>query len=137
MEKLPEGIDSTFRYILIAAKRAEQLIGGARARLTSRHAKPATIALEELGIGKVPWQPLTAEEYDLMRERDLREQTSEEEVVLAVPVPRPIVPLLAEAETGTEEETEEFADDIEDPEFEDDLGDLEAPPPELLEDTEG
>ena len=135
MEKLPKGIDSTFRYILIAAKRAEQLVGGARSRVGTRNAKPATIALEELGDGKVPWRPLTAEEYDLLREQSLHEVSAEEEVAIVVPVPHPVLPLIEEPEA--ESEQEEFADDLEEPEFEEDLGDLEAPEPELLEDTEG
>ena len=32
MEGLPEGIDSKFRYVLLVAKRAEQLVQGSHAK---------------------------------------------------------------------------------------------------------
>ncbi len=37
--ELPQGIDSKFRYILVAAKRAHQLHGGAKARVQSESQK--------------------------------------------------------------------------------------------------
>ena len=59
MEGLPEGIDSKFRYVLLVAKRAEQLIQGAQARVKSRHAKPTRVAMEEVEKDQIKWQ-LTA-----------------------------------------------------------------------------
>ena len=59
MEGLPEGIDSKFRYVLLVAKRAEQLIQGSQAKLKSRHAKPTRVAMEEVEKDLVKWQ-LTA-----------------------------------------------------------------------------
>ena len=56
MEGLPEGIDSKFRYVLLVAKRAEQLIQGAQARVKSRHAKPTRIAMEEVEKDQIKWQ---------------------------------------------------------------------------------
>ncbi|HVT42771.1 MAG TPA: DNA-directed RNA polymerase subunit omega [Thermoanaerobaculia bacterium] len=56
MERLPEGIDSRFRYVLLVAKRAEQLIQGAPAKIRSRHAKPTRVAMEEVGRGQIKWQ---------------------------------------------------------------------------------
>jgi len=71
MSDLPEGIDSTFRYILIAAKRAEQLIHGARARVATRHVKPTTVALAELAAADVPWQrPIGVAKDHLPLKRD-------------------------------------------------------------------
>ena len=56
MERLPEGIDSRFRYVLLVAKRAEQLIQGAPAKLRSRHAKPTRVAMDEIAHDQVRWQ---------------------------------------------------------------------------------
>lgn len=135
MQKLPDGVESTFRYILIASKRAEQLISGARPRLSSRHVKPTTIALAELNNGYVPWEPLTAEEYEQRREQELVAAEAEEQAEVVLPtlppeLPPAEVPVVEEPEAEAEEETDEFGDDIDDADFEEDLEDVE-------EDSEG
>ena len=56
MERLPEGIDSRFRYVLLVSKRAEQLIQGAAPKKRSRHAKPTRVAMEEIADKLVKWQ---------------------------------------------------------------------------------
>ena len=56
MEGLPEGIDSKFRYVLLVAKRAEQLIQGSQAKIKSKHAKPTRVAMEEVEKDLVKWQ---------------------------------------------------------------------------------
>ena len=56
MEKLPEGIDSKFRYVLLVAKRAEQLIQGSMPKGRSRHAKPTRVAMEEIEKNQIKWQ---------------------------------------------------------------------------------
>ena len=56
MEGLPEGIDSRFRYVLLVAKRAEQLIQGSVPKMRSRHAKPTRVAMEEIERNQVKWQ---------------------------------------------------------------------------------
>lgn len=53
--ELPQGIDSKFRYILVAAKRAHQLIGGAKARVQSESKKVIVIAQREVCSGLVPF----------------------------------------------------------------------------------
>jgi len=53
--ELPHGIDSKFRYILVAAKRAHQLHGGAKARVQSESRKVIVIAQRELCSGLVPF----------------------------------------------------------------------------------
>ena len=55
MEQIPQRIDSTFRYVLIAAKRAEQLVRGARPKLDGPSGKPARIALREVVENMVDW----------------------------------------------------------------------------------
>jgi DNA-directed RNA polymerase subunit omega len=53
--KLMEGFDSNYRYILVAARRARQLQGGARPRVETKSRKPCRIAMDELQAGKVEW----------------------------------------------------------------------------------
>ncbi|MFB3777168.1 MAG: DNA-directed RNA polymerase subunit omega [Bryobacteraceae bacterium] len=52
---------STYRWIIIAAKRARQLQGGARPFLPTTSKKPTVIAMEEVRRGLVKWEdPATA-----------------------------------------------------------------------------
>jgi DNA-directed RNA polymerase subunit omega len=53
--ELPLGIDSKFRFILVAAKRAHQLHAGARARVQSESNKVIVIAQREVCAGLVPF----------------------------------------------------------------------------------
>jgi len=55
MESIPQRVDSTFRYILVAAKRAEQLMRGARAKVEIPHAKPARLAMREVTEELIDW----------------------------------------------------------------------------------
>ena len=48
MEQIPERIDSTFRYVLIAAQRAEQLLRGARPKIEGGPTKPTRVAMREV-----------------------------------------------------------------------------------------
>lgn len=118
MFQLPEAVESTFRFILIAAKRAEQLIGGARARLAPRGVKPTSIALEELMAGAVPWHAVSAEEYELLKQQATLEREREEQAPL-FPTPLPVVAVAVEPEVETEDE--EFEEDLDALDFEDDL----------------
>lgn len=61
MQDLPENIDSRFRYVLIVARRAEQLIQGAVPKARTRHAKATRVAMDEVNNDLVKWQ-LTAPE---------------------------------------------------------------------------
>ena len=124
-----EGFDSTFRYILIAARRAGQLIDGARPRVETRNVKPTTIALAELEAGRVPWRIVTPEEYEALRQAELQAREKEEQPPAFLQTPRPIVPLLEEAEG----EDEELDDELEGPDLDSaELGELEDMPEELL-----
>jgi DNA-directed RNA polymerase subunit omega len=49
-------IDSNYRKILIAAKRAKQLMKGARPRVNLPDAKPTRIALEEVERGLINFE---------------------------------------------------------------------------------
>lgn len=69
--KLKDGFDSNYRYILVAARRARQLSGGAPALVNTSSRKVCKIAQQEIDAGKVqylqgekttPPQPATPEE---------------------------------------------------------------------------
>jgi DNA-directed RNA polymerase subunit omega len=51
--KLKEGFDSNYRYILVAARRARQLSGGAPPLVDTSARKPCKIAQQEIDAGKI------------------------------------------------------------------------------------
>jgi len=51
---LPSGIDSKFRFILIAAKRARQIQAGAKPLVQSPSPKATKIAQQEVSAGLIP-----------------------------------------------------------------------------------
>lgn len=69
MHSIPEDESgSTYRFIIVAAKRARQLQNGQRSVLPAANKKPTTLAMEETRRGLVPYtdfnqegQPLVAE----------------------------------------------------------------------------
>ena len=133
MSDLPEGIDSTFRYILIAAKRAQQLISGARPRVTTRHVKPTTVALAELAADDVPWRKVTAEEYEVLLQQEVAAKEAEEHAPVLFPIPPPIIPAIVEPEAEVEEEEEESVEEeLEGPKFDENLEVVEEPAAEVL-----
>jgi DNA-directed RNA polymerase subunit omega len=54
--KLMDGFDSNYRYILVAARRARQLQGGAPPVIETPSRKPCRIAQDEIKAGKVKWE---------------------------------------------------------------------------------
>jgi len=56
MDRLPEKLDSKFRYVLLAAGRAEQLMRGARPKIDSRPRKPTVMAMDEVNRDLVAWE---------------------------------------------------------------------------------
>ena len=51
---LPQGIESKFRFILVAAKRARQLQAGAKPLIQTASKKVTKIAMQEVEAGLVP-----------------------------------------------------------------------------------
>jgi DNA-directed RNA polymerase subunit omega len=51
---IPQGMDSKFRLILVAAKRARQLQAGAKPLAQAPNKKATKIAMAELAAGLVP-----------------------------------------------------------------------------------
>jgi DNA-directed RNA polymerase subunit omega len=50
---------SAYRFIIVAAKRARQLQGGARSYLPTTSRKPTVVAMEEVRRGLVQYEDLT------------------------------------------------------------------------------
>jgi DNA-directed RNA polymerase subunit omega len=53
--KLMDGFDSNYRYVLVAARRARQISGGAPPLVDTTARKPSRIAREEIAAGKVQY----------------------------------------------------------------------------------
>jgi DNA-directed RNA polymerase subunit omega len=53
---IPQGIDSKFRFILVAAKRARQLQAGARPLVQTQTKKVTKVAQMEVEAGLVPFE---------------------------------------------------------------------------------
>ena len=49
----PDSIDSNFRYVVMAARRARQLQNGSQPLVDSRSTKACRVAQEEIAAGKV------------------------------------------------------------------------------------
>ena len=56
MHEKTANIDSKFRFILIAAKRARQLQSGAKPLIHTLSRKPTRIAQEEVRAGSIEWE---------------------------------------------------------------------------------
>jgi DNA-directed RNA polymerase subunit omega len=52
------GIDSKFRLAILVARRAKQLIGGARKKIDFKSDNPLTVAMEEFRQGKIDFDVL-------------------------------------------------------------------------------
>lgn len=52
---LETGFDSTYRYVLVAARRARQLQNGSHPLVESGSRKPSRVAQEEIAAGKVSY----------------------------------------------------------------------------------
>ncbi len=52
--EIPQNVDSKFRFILVAAKRARQLQAGAKALMQTLTKKPTRVAQQEVGAGLIP-----------------------------------------------------------------------------------
>ena len=63
MHSIPDDADgSTYRFIIVSAKRARQLQNGQRSVLPATNKKPTTLAMEETRRGLVPYTDLAQEE---------------------------------------------------------------------------
>jgi DNA-directed RNA polymerase subunit omega len=51
--KVKDGFDSNYRYVLVAARRARQISGGAPPLVATNARKPCKIAQQEIDAGKI------------------------------------------------------------------------------------
>ncbi|HYR46864.1 MAG TPA: DNA-directed RNA polymerase subunit omega [Thermoanaerobaculia bacterium] len=71
IQSMPEGVDSKFRLVLLIARRAEQLMRGARPKFeTDRPVKPTKLAAQEFAESRIRW--------DYGPEGGVLEETAEE-----------------------------------------------------------
>jgi len=73
----PQGIDSKFRFILVAAKRARQLQAGARPLFQTPSKRATRIAQQEVQAGLVPFLVEEPDKLDLPRQDRTRSTESE------------------------------------------------------------
>ena len=74
MDSMPEKIDSKFRYVLVTAARAENLMHGARPKLATDNPKLTSVAMKEVDQDLVDWDfgpPGQGEEVEDGGEGDL------------------------------------------------------------------
>jgi DNA-directed RNA polymerase omega subunit len=77
IQTIPEGVDSKFRLVLLIARRAEQLMRGARPKIkTERAQKPTRLAAEEFEENQIRWD--YGEEGGVLE--PVGEETSDEEM---------------------------------------------------------
>lgn len=87
IQTMPEGVDSKFRLVLLIARRAEQLMRGARPKLESdRAVKPTRLAAQEFEQDRVRWDYGQEGGVLEMTEEgeELEEETAEEETAAAI-----------------------------------------------------
>ncbi|MCH7666556.1 MAG: DNA-directed RNA polymerase subunit omega [Acidobacteria bacterium] len=72
MLKFPDRIDSKFRFVLLSAQRAEQLVRGAQPKIEQGLAKPSRIAMKEICDDLIDW------DYGPVPEVDVEEVASAE-----------------------------------------------------------
>ena len=65
-----DGDASTYRFIIVAAKRARQLQNGQRSVLPATNKKPTMLAMEEVRRGLVPYADFTNEEQQPLAEAE-------------------------------------------------------------------
>lgn len=56
---------STYRFIIVSAKRARQLQNGQRSVLPATNKKPTTLAMEETRRGLVPYEDLNQQQPEV------------------------------------------------------------------------
>ena len=71
MENIPAKIDSRFRFVLLAAHRAERMMRGASPKVEVTHSKVSRVAMEEILQERVEW------DYGPAPEPEVDEQVSE------------------------------------------------------------
>lgn len=74
-------IDSKFRLAILAAKRAHQLVNGAKKKVDMKAENPLTIAIEEINQGKINFHILEEDEVFVRKQEGLFEEPAEEDEI--------------------------------------------------------
>ncbi len=61
MQKIPERVGSKYRFIIIAAERAQQLQNNAKPKIKTKSTKPAFVATKELELDLINFEIPPAE----------------------------------------------------------------------------
>ena len=80
MQQIPEKIDSKFRFVLLASKRAELIMRGAQPKVVRPGAKYTRVAMEEVFDEAIAWDygPEEVAEDSLIDGADASSQDSAE-----------------------------------------------------------
>ncbi len=70
-------VDSKFRLVLLAAKRAKQLLKGNRKKVETQVENPLSIALEEIKQGKI--------DFEILSNKDLEQEAGENLLMMEAP----------------------------------------------------
>jgi DNA-directed RNA polymerase subunit K/omega len=78
MDRVLDSYDSKFRFVLLASRRAEQILRGAQPKLDMINVKPCRIGMEELRHNLIEWDygPAPAPEATEVDESDVVENAS-------------------------------------------------------------
>ncbi len=63
-------VDSKYRFVIIASKRAKELLKGAKARIKSRSKNPIRIAQSEVRMGLVDYEILKSKKEEIPEQED-------------------------------------------------------------------
>lgn len=78
MERIPDKIDSKFRFVLLAAERAEQMLRGAKPKIDMGGLKFTRVAMTEISNDLVEWDYGPALEPGADVEEEVVEEIVEE-----------------------------------------------------------
>ncbi len=78
MERIPKKVDSKFRFVLLAAHRAEQMMRGAQPKVEVSTGKKTRVGMEEIMEEAVSWDYGPGEE--VAEERDEEQTETAEDV---------------------------------------------------------
>lgn len=98
-------VDSKFRFVILAAKRAKQIIRGAKPRIKTKSKNPIRIAQNELRVGAVDYEIIQQKKDEALEPED--QVFIHEELEGGVEEPEEEFRDIADEEEEAEEETEE------------------------------
>jgi DNA-directed RNA polymerase subunit K/omega len=99
-------VDSKYRFVIIASKRAKELLKGAKSRIKSRSKNPVRIAQQEVRMGLVDFEILKSKTEDITDQEE-RVFLGEEIGVETEEATADIGPEIFEEEPVEEDEEEE------------------------------